>query len=236
MTKRLAPLLLLALLWPAMPLAGESTQRVTLGDTTLELLVLEPDGFDPARAHPVLLALPPGGQSMRLARSAADSYWTTLASMRGWVVVSPAAPSGRLFVEDEGAALLTQLVERLGDLFAVEGKVHLAGVSNGGKSAFKSAIENPQLYASLTVMPGVPPSSALFERLSSLEGLPVLMYVGEEDTPWLKGSRATAARLKELGVDVELIVVPGDRHYLRSFSLSGLYDRLESYRKEASDD
>ena len=232
MTKRSALVLLLALLLPATLLAGESTRSVTLGETSIELLVLEPEGFDPEVAHPLLLALPPGGQSMKLVRSAADSYWTTLAAMRGWVVVSPAAPAGRLFVDDEGAALLPELVTRLGELFEIEGKVHLAGVSNGGKSAFRSAIENTGLYASLTVMPGVPPTKGFFDRLSALEGLPVLMYVGEEDTPWVKGSRTTASRLGELGIDVELVVVPGDRHFLRSFSVSDLYDRLESYRPD----
>ncbi len=235
MTKRIALLLLIASLLPATLLAGESTRSIQVGDTSVEVLVLEPEGFDPEVAHPLLVALPPGGQSMKLVRSAAESYWYALSSMRGWIVVSPAAPAGRLFVDDEGAALLPGLVKKLEELYKVEGKVHLAGVSNGGKSAFRSAIDNPQLYASLTVMPGVPPSSAFFKRLAELEGLPVLMYVGEQDAPWLKGSRTTAARLGEAGVAVELIVVPGDRHYLRSFSISGLYDRLESHRPAPSD-
>ena len=45
------------------PFAFES---VVAGGTTVEYGVSVPDGFDPQKAYPVLLALPPGGQDKTL--------------------------------------------------------------------------------------------------------------------------------------------------------------------------
>ena len=55
---------------------------------------------------------------------------------RGYIVIVPAAPFGRPFVA-EGAKVFPEFIEKLlRDYKIRDNKFHIAGMSNGGRSAF----------------------------------------------------------------------------------------------------
>lgn len=185
-----------------------------------------PDDFEAERSYPLLLALPPGPQTLEMV-GAGLGYWRS-GPERGWVVVSPAAPQGQLFFQ--GAEVhIPALLDAVIELVPADG-VHLAGISNGGRSAFRIARLDPDRFASLLVLPGIPPDEADFDALELLTSLPVRMFVGENDAGWVERSRVTAARLADLGGNVELTVVPNEGHVIQGLSGEMLFDLLEGLR------
>jgi len=192
--------------------ADRELRRLPLRDgTTLRYAELLPPDYRSDRAYPVLLALPPGDQSAAMVERAVALYWQSLAQ-HGWIVVSPATPDGRLFFQG-AESVLPELMDHVLAAFRVEGgRLHLAGVSNGGRSAFHLAVASPSRFASLTVLPGFPPSAGDFAKLDRLRGLPVALFGGSLDPGWVAQMRRTRARLESLGADVHLTVYPGEGH------------------------
>ena len=205
-------------------------QMIMADGTALEFRLVAPDEGRPS--YPFLLALPPGQQT----RDAVDWGWRTLyrdqAERRGWVVVSPVAPDGRLFFQG-AEKYLPELLERLSQEYPPEGgRFHLAGVSNGGLAAFATAIEHPQLFQSMAVFPGWPAPSHL-EQLDRLADIPLKMWAGEgEVTRRLELMRQGVTALQATGGTVELEVRSGEGHTLESL-LGGhdVFEYLEGRRQ-----
>jgi pimeloyl-ACP methyl ester carboxylesterase len=93
-------------------------------------------------------------------------------------------------------------------------------------------VNDPQRYWSLVVLPGQPYSQADFNKLVALTAMPVVMFVGEQDSDWLTGMQRTEAELTRLGGQVTLEVVPNEGHVIHSLSGARLFDLLESFRPE----
>jgi predicted esterase len=201
-----------------------------LGGETIEYALLLPANYNNQQDYPILLALPPGGQNRQMVDAGLNGYWAEEAGRRGWIVVSPAAPDGQLFFQ--GAEML--IPEFLDDITAQYspqgGKFHIAGISNGGISAFRIALDEPQRVHSLLVLPGFPRGEADFQRLDELVDIPVAMFVGEHDTTWIPSMEATAKTLSDLGGTVSLEKVPGEGHVIQSLTGAKLFDLLESYQ------
>ncbi len=196
----------------------------------LEFLLLEPRDFDAERAHPVLLALPPGDQSLEMVAAGLELYWRSEAHARGWIVVSPAAPRGELFADGDGSALIELLDHVAAKVHVAGGRVHVAGPSNGGRSAFRFALQHPERTASLTVLPGFPPAGPEPVRLEPLLDIPIAMFVGGEDERWLAESRTCLAALTELGArSISLVEFPGEGHQPASVTGALLFDRLDRF-------
>lgn len=199
---------LLALAAPA--LAGDWQTLKTDGGETLEYRLLLPDGYEPGKAYPAVLALPPGGQDKAMV-DAIVSPWKDDWRAAGWIVVSPAAPAGDSFYGKAGA-LLPALLDAVSAQHTIEGdQYHLVGVSNGGRGAFAAAVDYPERFASMVVIPGVPVGDG-WERLDRLSAMSVTLVVGGEDGGWTSGSRKAAEALEAAGADVELVVVEGQGH------------------------
>ena len=194
------------------------------GDDALSYLLWLPDDFDQNERYPVLLALPPGPQTPDMVE-AGLGYWQA-GPPRGWVVVSPAPPGGRLFFQGSETHI-PALLDEVGKTVQAE-SVHLAGISNGGLSAFRIARLYPERFASLLTLPSFAASDEDFTGLTELVAMPIRMFVGEFDNPgWLDQARRTEARLRELGGDVELTVVAGQGHVIQTLSGDTLFDLLE---------
>src|SRR5713101_5706281 len=71
------------------------------GGTTVHYKVVLPNGYDPAKAYPAILALGGGPQTMNTVDNILSRNFRAEAEKRGYIVVSPAAPDGELFF-DEG--------------------------------------------------------------------------------------------------------------------------------------
>ncbi len=71
----------------------ERDQIFTASDgTEIPFTLVVPAGFETGDEHPVLLALPPGGQGQEEVDAGLARYWEPEALERGWVIVSPVAP------------------------------------------------------------------------------------------------------------------------------------------------
>ena len=154
----------------------EKTKKV--GGTTVHYKVVLPNGYDPAKAYPAILALGGGPQTMNTVDSVLSRNFRAEAEKRGYIVVAPAAPDGQLFFED-GARIFPEFLKLiLADYKIQDGKFHIAGPSNGGIAAFHVAAANPQYFLSVTAFPGYmwQPSPA---KLQAISKMCVFMYVGE---------------------------------------------------------
>ena len=202
---------------------------ILAGGSALEFALLLPEGFNPVQTYPVLLALPPGGQSRDMVEAGLSSYWISGAAGRDWIVVSPIAPGGRLFFRG-AEQLLPEFLEAIKEQLPVEGgRFHLAGISNGGISAFRIAIQQPELFHSMVVLPGFPADQD-FSMLDRLLEMPVKMYVGELDSGWVQEMSETQRELKRLQVNSILEIVPGNGHFISGVSGEQIFELLDSYR------
>ena len=193
------------------------SMRMSDGAEIAYALVL-PEGFRNDETYPALLAFPGGRQDLESVRGALSRFWEREAAKRGYLVFSPAAPSGRPFYES-GAELIPEFLKRQLAAFKIEGgKFHVAGSSNGGVSAFVVAIHHPELFHSLTALAGFPVEQADFERLDRLRDVKISMFVGDGDLYWKEGMEKTRQRLASLGKKVHFEVIPRNGHFLPDLS------------------
>ena len=204
-------------------------QVMTLEDgTDLTYALLLPPDFDETKPYPTLLALPPGPQTRDMV-VAGLGYWRS-GPQRGWVVISPVAPRGQLFFQG-AEVVIPELLNEVSKTVTFEGdKVHIAGVSNGGRSSFRIALDYPERIHSIMVLPGFPPSEEDYSRLERIAHLPVVMYAGEQDTSWVEEMLRTEKALAELGASVSATVVANEGHVIQSLNGSTLFSSLESFR------
>jgi len=193
--------------WTWMPLAvavavmaaGQSMRAEVLdltkkiAGTTVHYKVVLPNGYDPAKAYPAILAFGGGPQTMNTIDSILARNFRQEAEKRGYIVVAPAAPDGQLFFEG-GARIVPEFLKMvLADYRIQDGKFHIAGPSNGGIAAFHVAAANPQFFLSVTAFPGYmwEPSAA---KLQAISKMCVFMYVGELDEYRWHGEMKGTAR------------------------------------------
>ncbi|MFN8456115.1 MAG: alpha/beta hydrolase-fold protein [Anaerolineae bacterium] len=201
------------------------------GQTKLEYALVLPEKFNPVHEYPILLALPPGGQTKDMVEVGLNNYWGTDALKRGWIVLSPIAPEGTLFFQGS-ESLIPEFLKFTAEQFHPEGgKYHLAGISNGGLSAFRLALSYPDKFQSLTVLPGFPPTEAEMKNLELLKDIPVAMFVGEQDSGWREAMEQAQQELTRLGGHATLEVQPGEGHILHSITAAELFEIFEAARK-----
>jgi len=99
------------------------------------------------------------------------------------------------------------------------------GVSNGSISSFTAALDHPELFLSITVMPGFPRD----DDLAPIGHMKINMFAGETYTPWVAQMIRTNDGLTALGADVFIEIVPGAGHTMPSLAGPGaarLFDLL----------
>lgn len=208
----------------------ERTLEIAPG-ATLRYRLVTPEGFDATKPAPVMLLLPPGGQEMAMVE-AALGFVAPAAEKRGWVVVCPEAIPGEPFA-GAGRSHLKPLLAAVRSALTVEGdRVHVAGISNGGRSALAFALASPGECASVFVFPGAFPSGIPEQdELRKLAGIPVRMYVGENDaSTWRDAGDAAVGALVKAGVDATLDVRSGQEHVIRDLSGDAILDTLDRFR------
>lgn len=211
---------------------GEVNVRTisTSDGTQITFGLILPEGFDAAREYPVLLALPPGGQTVGLMTTVAQDTYLGEALARGWVVITPAAPDGVLFFQGS-EKYIPELLDQTAWIKPEGGRYHIAGVSNGGRSTFRIASLYPELFASVLVFPGFPVNPGDADSLADLAKIPVAMFVGENDPGWIGPMSETRDTLVSLGGTVTLDVRAGEGHIMSSLSDGvELFDFLDSVR------
>ena len=86
----------------------EKTKKA--GNTTVHYKVVLPNGYDPAKAYPAILAFGGGPQTMNTVDSVLNRNLRAEAEKRGYIVVAPAAPNDQLFFE-EGARIFPEFLK-----------------------------------------------------------------------------------------------------------------------------
>jgi poly(3-hydroxybutyrate) depolymerase len=206
---------LVCLVFAASPLRAEVMEKTKkVAGMTVHYKVVLPNGYDPTKAYPAILAFGGGPQTMNTVDGILTRNFRAEAEKRGYIVIAPAAPDGRLFFED-GARIFPEFLKAmLADYKIDGGKFHIAGPSNGGIAAFHVAAANPQYFLSVTAFPGYmwQPSTA---KLQAISNMCVFMYVGELDEyMWHGEMKQEAEYLSSKGTIARYTVEKGQPHRL----------------------
>lgn len=214
--------------------AGEVlTETATIAGRDVLYRVVLPDGYDRAHAYPGVLAFGGGGQTLDIIDRAIERNWQVEAERRGYIVVSPVAPDAGLYFQGGDVvfpALLDVLLERYP---IAERKFHVAGISNGGASAFHVAALYPSYFLSVTGLPGYLPY-ATADKLTTLARFCIFMHVGERDLGWIETMQYQAQQLTDAGARLRFWIEPNEGHVMRSLQNAGAARLFEHFEAAAA--
>ena len=198
--------------------------------TEVEYKVLLPPGYDRARAYPTVLVFTGGGQGLEAAENTLKVDWQAEAEKRGYIVISPAAPDGELFFQ-EGDKVFPAFLDMIRKDYKVSGKIHIAGHSNGGLSAFHIAAKYPAYFSTVTGYPGLYQDNPEADYPAGLKGLCLYMHAGELDPSWRDAMAAEAKQMSGEGYRIKFTVEPKQTHRLKAGEIDlsrRLFDEIES--------
>ncbi|MDG2251007.1 MAG: dienelactone hydrolase family protein [Gammaproteobacteria bacterium] len=205
-----ALILLLSFLFSGMSVAQE---RITLEDgSRLAVFVVQPAETTESPA-PLLILMGGGPGNASISRD--TSIWLGGGfAERGWLVAVPVSPNNRAFRGEENNGKVEQLITELQKRENVaDGKVLLAGISNGGMSALEIARRNPQNYSGVAAVPALA-TSVVDNR--PLAGFPVYLRIGGADQlGWADRFGETVDALTEAGVDLDAAILDSAPHMFR---------------------
>ena len=217
-------------------LAGAQVLHKTtrIDGSVVEYRVVLPKGYDAARAYPAVLAFAGGPQTDAVDQRMIETTFLDQAEQRGYIVVVPAAPGGRLFYNGGERIIPGLLREVLADYRIRGARFRVAGRSNGGISAFEVASLYPQYFISITAFPGY----LLFptaERIAAISKLCIHMFVGEDDELGFgQAMQQQAADFRKRGLTLTYSVEKGQRHQIETLMGAGagrLFDQFDRDRR-----
>lgn len=206
----------------------------TVEGVTVNYKVVLPEAYDASKAYPAIIVFGGGPQTMETVDRTLTRNFRAEAEKRGYIVVAPAAPDGRLFFQDGARIVPAFLKMILSDYKIQEGKFHIAGPSNGGIAALHVAAQNPGYFLSATAFPGYlwQPTTA---KLKGLAGVCVFMYVGEHDEyRWHDEMQAEAAFLRSIGTVARYTLEKGQPHRIETLAgarAGRLFDGFEETKQ-----
>ncbi len=213
----------------------ESSKKVA--DTTVQYKTVLPDGYDPAKAYPAILAMGGGPQTMSTVDGILSRNFRAEAEKRGYIVIGVAAPEGDLFFEDGARVFPEFLKMMLADYKIRDGKFHIAGPSNGGIASFHVAAANPQYFRSVTAFPGYMWEPSV-PKLQAIAKMCAFMYVGELDPyMWHGEMKREADFLSARGTLARFSIEKGQPHRLDTLAgpnAGRLFDGFEEAEKGCS--
>lgn len=214
--KHVFPLLLMFIAgWPLSAKVFDKSAEIA--GLTVHYKVFLPKNYDPEKTYPAVLAFPPGSQAMDMVLTTLQQNWLPEADRQGYIVVVPAAPFGHPFV-GEGDKIFPEFIEKLLREYNIrDNRLHIAGMSNGGRSAFHIAASYPQYFQSIIGFPGYLPEPTP-ERVAAISKMCIYMHVGELDTGWRDQMREQAALFQSKGYTVRFTIEKGEGHVMRSLA------------------
>jgi len=211
-------------------------KSTTIAGLTVYFKVVLPNDYDPAKPYPAVLAFPPGSQAMDMVMVTLQQNWAAEAQRLKYIVVIPAAPAGHSFTAD-GAKVFPEFLDYLLSEYKIsDNKFFIAGMSNGGLSAFSIAASYPKYFWSVTGFPGYL-RDASPERVNALSKLCINMYVGGDDTQWLIAMKEQEGDFRQRGFNVQLSVEAGQGHVMSTLMgdrAARLFQDMERARKGCS--
>lgn len=198
--------------------------------TAVDYKVLLPPGYDAAKAYPVVLVFTGGAQGLEAAETTLEVDWQGEAEKRGYVVISPAAPDGQLFFQ-EGDKVFPAFLDMIRGTWKVQGKIHIAGHSNGGLSAFHIAAKYPAYFSTVTGYPGLYQDNPEADYPAGLKGMCLYMHAGDLDPEWRDAMASEAKQMSAEGFRIKFTVEPNQTHRLKAPEIGlskRLFDEIES--------
>ena len=232
MHRSAALVVVLLLILPDAPsLSTEVLYRTfSTGALTVHYRVVLPVPFDAGRPYPTVLAFPGGAQDPDAVDRMIDHFFRDQAEKRGYIVVAPVAPNGKLFFEDGDRIFPAFLKQLLTEYHVRDQKFHAAGVSNGGISAFHVAALYPEYFLSITAFPGYLPEDTPAQR-NAIAALCIHMFVGELDPlGWQPLMQSQAREFAAAGIAAQFSIEPGQPHQLATLqgaNASRLFDLFQ---------
>ena len=203
-------------------------ERITLGDgSRLSVYIVKP-AQTLSEPSPLLILMGGGPGNASISRD--TSIWLGGGfAERGWIVAVPVSPNNRAFRGDENNHKVDQLITELQKRDEIaNGKVLLAGISNGGMSALEIARRNPANYMGVAAVPALA-TSVVDNRV--LAGFPVYLRIGGADQlGWADRFDETAEALTEAGVDLDAAILDSAPHMFRMN-----WESLEPWLKKVSE-
>jgi poly(3-hydroxybutyrate) depolymerase len=231
----LALLAALATLASAAAARAEVIERTRqVGGTTVHYKVVLPDHYDPAKTYPAVLGFGGGPQTMNTVDGVIARNFREQAERRGYLVIVPAAPDDKLFFEG-GERIFPEFLKQLLSEYKIEnGKFHIAGVSNGGISAFHVASLYPDYFVSITAFPGYLWEDTPAHR-RAISRMCIQMFVGELDPMGWQGlMRKQAEAFRAEGMHASYTVEKGQPHRIDTLAGAGaarLFDLFDQARR-----
>jgi poly(3-hydroxybutyrate) depolymerase len=191
-----------------------------IAGTPVHYKLVLPKTYDETKAYPAILAFPPGTQTADMVLLTVERNWRAEAEKRGYIVIVPAAPRGELFYEG-GAKVFPEFLEQMLREYRIrDNKFHIAGMSNGGLSAFFLAASYPKYFVSITGFPGYLEDTTP-EHIAAISKMCIDMYVGELDTGWRSRMQQQAADFRAQGIAVHLSVEHDQPHVMSTLAGDG---------------
>ena len=225
-------------MFPTQPVHAELLEKTKkVAGTTVHYKVVLPNGYDPAKTYPAVIALGGGPQTMNTVDTVLSRNFRAEAEKRGYIVVAPAAPDDQLFFE-EGARIFPEFLKMiLADYKVQDHKFHIAGPSNGGIAAFHVAAANPQYFLSVTAFPGYMWEPSM-QKLEAISKMCVFMYVGENDPyRWHGEMKKEAELLRQMGSIARYTLEKDQPHRMETLAGANagrLFDGFEETKKGCS--
>jgi predicted peptidase len=207
-------------------------KNTTIAGLRVYYKILLPRDYDAAKTYPAVLAFPPGSQGMDMVLTTLTRNWLPEGDRRGYIVVIPAAPTRQGFAGGD-SKIFPEFIEQLLSEYKIrDNKFHIAGMSNGGRSAFHIAAMYPQYFWSVTGFPGYLPD-ATPERIEALAKMCIFMHVGEFDGGWLQQMQQQASAFREKGFTVSFSIEKNEGHVMSTLNGTGsarLFNQIEEAR------
>lgn len=223
-------IVLLALFAGTRTASAEMIEKTgTFGGLRLTYKVVLPNGYDPARTYPAVLVFTGGPQQLRMAEGTLNADWRQEAERRGYILVSPGTPDGSLFFQGADRVFPSFLDQILKDYRVKDGKLHVAGHSNGGLSAFHVAANYPKYFATLTGYPGLL-DGADRAKAAAIKPLCIFMHVGDMDDGWSGEMQRQSQELARAGYRIAFTVEKNQVHRLKAAELNlsaRMFDDIE---------
>jgi predicted esterase len=155
------------------------------------------------------LLMPPGPGTKQMADAAMASIGRDFLK-RKWAVAIPVSPDKRPFF-GKNAALIPDLIKALlKDKSIKEGKVLIAGISNGGIAAIDIASRNTDLFLGIIAVPGLLIRTT---KVKNLKDMPVYLRIGAKDElRWAQSYPSTKEALEKAGAKLDAKLLPGAAH------------------------
>ena len=203
------------------PAASTGTLQ-NISDTPASPYFVHHPSSGPAEA-PTVIFIPGGTGSRRSALRSWENYLSDGKGVESFRIIIPYSVD--LDFLEEFPRTFKILDEVLACYGGDPGKVHVAGVSNGGLAAFALMLQRPERFATLLGAPGefAEVDPATWEK--ALAGRAVFNGVGEYDDAWKPEVRETHDALVGVGIESIYVEFPGQGHTAREgFDKGILFD------------